>query len=278
MNNRKTITLNDNILNTAEVLPNDMRLMFYDKLMQHFLKGQDLSLNEVPDILKVALVGIMPELRKLQSKFDAGITQKKFREKEKASLCPNDRSKMKQNKANQSIEDNNIYSTFPNLIYILYKYNNSINLPHGCVRTHEKPFKQDHDTKAEVQLNKLKSKNPAMYNYFNQIVTRVNKEKGIKISGVPTTAEKILPQLSKIAEQSNLEELLISANEESSSPKVRDKIRYSISLLYNLATRLINVPPSQVKAPVQKDFTEREYTREELNSLFDTLDDIELDN
>ena len=112
-----------------------------------------------------------------------------------------------------------------------------------------------------------------MYKYFNQIVTKVNNAEEIKISGVPTTAEKILPQLAKLAEQQNLDILLKSAYEESASPKVRDSIKYSISLLYNLATRLSNVPPARQEQ--KADFTQRSYSEEELNQLFDSLDDIE---
>ena len=122
MNNRKTITLNKSFLNMASVLPKETRLEFYDRVFKHFLDGQDLGLKEAPELLKVALVGIMPELRKLQARYDAGTTEKKFTEKTKATLCPSDRSKTKQNEANQSGNDNNIYSTLPKLIYILYKY------------------------------------------------------------------------------------------------------------------------------------------------------------
>ena len=139
MKNRKTITFNADVLLVSEKLKDSDRLVFYDGIFNHFLKGENLPHNNISETLELAFAYMAPQLRVLQSKFNNG-TQKKSIQETKASLCPNGISESKRTEAEGS-ETYNINNPFPKLIYIFNKYNNSTQST-ACVYAHARePFK-----------------------------------------------------------------------------------------------------------------------------------------
>ena len=265
MKKRRTITLSQDILVIANALSNSNRLVFYDTIINHFLAGETMPTGEnVPSELRVAFAGALPQLRAMESKYDNGTVEKKFTGRTKATLCPSGGSEIKRNKANVSEPYNNIYP-FPNLIYIFNKY---ITTNQSTAHTCEKTFKQTIVASAEEVLSKLRRENQQLYQYFYTIIQTIDKSGAVNIYGTPVPSSKIIQTILELVQNPNFQTVLNSARNKSSEANVRDSIKYSITYLYNQAT---NKPKQQ-----SQDFKQREYSEEELNSLFDNPDDVEV--
>lgn len=241
------------------------RLIFYDGLLHHFLEGENLPQNNISDSLKVAFACVTPQIRVLQSKFNNG-AQKKYTEKAKASLCLNERSELKRTEANQS-ESYNINNPFPKLIYILNKYNNSNQSSARMCAHARETNKTTSDDEILRCLTQIEKEDQSIFQFFQKLINEV-ETKIIKIGGIETPPEKIIKSIRRCVMNPNFINMLATARDESNQPEVRDQLKYAVSVLYNLCNKVFEVPPA--------DFSQRSYTKEELNSLFDNLDDIPL--
>lgn len=264
---RKTITFSQDDLVMAEGLKLSEQGMFYTLLIKHFLYEQPIKLEELSDTLKVAVLGTLPKIRAMQAKFANGIVAKNFNEKTKAPLCPVDRSEIKQTQANGS---ESIYNNYPlnNNYNILKKYIMIDQSP-----AHARGANADKTTDAPVveALNQLQSK-PKLYNLITKIIETIDRPAPVKINGAVVDKGTIAKELVYLLSRQDFETQLENAVQEvNNTAGVRDKVKYLLAMLFNLARSL--------RKPAQNPhgFNERSYSEEELSKLYDNLDDIDLE-
>jgi len=138
-----------------------------------------------------------------------------------------------------------------------------------CTRAYAREsIKTTNDDPVVRALTKLEEVNPTLYQFFYNLINKIDTS-AIKIAGVVTPPQKILNTIIPIITNPNFEQLLATAKTESEQPGVREPMKYAVSVLYNLAKSITEPQPC--------DFSQREYTEEFCNSLYDTLDDISLD-
>ncbi len=263
---RKTITFSQDDLVMAEGLNPSEQGMFYTLLIKHFLYSQPINLEELSDTLKVAVLGTLPKIRAMQAKFTNGTVAKNFNERTKAPLCPVDRSETKQKEANGS---ETIYNNYPlNNYNILKKYIMIDQSP-----AHARGANSDKTTNAPVveALNQLQTK-PKLYNFLTKIIETIDRPAPVKINGAVVDKSAIAKELVYLLSRQDFETQLESAVQEvNNTAGVRDKVKYLLAMLFNLARSL--------RKPAQNPhgFAERTYSTEELNALYDALDDTSLD-
>ena len=251
------------------------RLIFYETLINHFLAGAKLpAYDEVSDELRVAFACAVPQIRAMQSKYDNGTAEKITIVKTKASLCPSETSETKRTGAEQSDSYiNNI--PFPKILNIIYKYINTNQSSAGAhAYTRDETNKKTSRATAEAALAQLESENQSLLQFFYQIIQKVDSDKTIKINGAIVPSATIMQAMLDLTQQPSFIQVLESAQAEADSPNVRDKLKYAISVLYNFNSRLQTKPAKPHSAD---GFGQRQYSEEELNSLFDTMEDIEID-
>lgn len=278
MKYRNTTTFPKEVYIIGSQLDSRDRLMFYDTIFKHFFKGEEIVLEDMSDMLRLAIVCVTPQIRCIQTKFENGTAQKKFKKETQGFLCPNEKSEMKRNEANESEKSaesiKDIYDNkypFPKLIYILNnKYINSTN---SSARTHaSNSNKNNDDAQAEAVLTQIQSHDQDLYKYFYDILTTLDSVKTKKVRGVPVSSQDLIQAIRKLFFNPEFITMLESTQKESQKSSVGDPIGYSISVLYNLSKSIYK--PKRVPA---QDFEERRYSKEQLNGLYDTLDDVKLD-
>ena len=264
---RKTITFSQDDLVMAEGLNPSEQGMFYTLLIKHFLYSQPINLEELSDTLKVAVLGTLPKIRAMQAKFTNGNVGKNFNEKNRAPLCPVDRSETKQKEANGS---ESIYNNYPlnNNYNILKKY---IMIDQSPARARGANSDKTTDAPVVEALNQLQSK-PKLYNLITKIIETIDRPAPVKINGAVVDKSAIAKELVYLLSRQDFEIQLESAVQEvNNTAGVRDKVKYLLAMLFNLARSL--------RKPAQNPhgFAERTYSTEELNALYDALDDTSLD-
>ncbi len=264
---RKTITFSQDDLVMAEGLKPGEQGTFYTLLIKHFLYEQPIKLEELSDTLKVAVLGTLPKIRAMQAKFTNGTVAKNFNEKTKAPLCPVDRSEIKQNEASGS---ETIYNNYPlnNNYNILKKYIMIDQSP-----AHARGANSDKTTNAPVveALNQLQSK-PKLYNFLTKIIETIDRPAPVKINGAVVDKSAIAKELVYLLSRQDLEIQLENAVQEvNNTAGIRDKIKYLLAMLFNLARSL--------RKPAQNPhgFAERSYSEEDFSKLYDNLDEIDLE-
>lgn len=264
---RKTITFSQDDLVMAEGLKPSEQGMFYTLLIKHFLYSEPINLEELSDTLKVAVLGTLPKIRAMQAKFSNGTVAKNFNEKTKAPLCPVDRSETKQKEANGR---ESIYNNYPlnNNYNILKKY---IMIDQSPARVRGANSDKTTDAPVVEALNKLQTK-PKLYNFLTKIIETIDRPAPVKINGAVVDKSAIAKELVYLLSRQDFETQLESAVQEvNNTAGVRDKVKYLLAMLFNLARSL--------RKPAQNPhgFAERTYSTEELNALYDALDDTSLD-
>jgi len=271
MKQRKTLTLSQEIYFIGNALSSNSRHVFYEGIINHFLGGTALpNTQELSDDLRVAYACVLPQIRAMQSKYENGSIQKNHIGQTKATLCPSDRSENKRTEANGSESHINIYP-FPKLINILNKYISTTNQSPAHARGES--TKQNSGAPAEAVLTKLQSSNQELYIFLYKILEKIEESEMIKISGAPVSNKKVMQAVLKHFNNPDIETVLKHAQEEARTHNANDEHKYAISVLYNLALQ----QQKKQQPATEPGFTQREYNQEFFDGLFDTLDDIEIE-
>lgn len=268
MKKRKTITFPQLIYEIGHVMQNHDRLLFYDTLMNHFLGGIPMDTNNLPENVKLAVIWASPKIREMESKFNNGSSPKKFENRTKALFCPENESGMKQNEAEKSGSDSrtsdyNLHIVTNNI------YSNSNQTKESCAPARE-TFKTTNDDELACLMNKLEVQNPNQYKTMSAVLNHVQRNKTIKIRGNPINNNEVQHCIIHIMKQPNFSTLLESAINEATAPAVGDQISYLTSVLYNLSHKLVTKPQTQ---STPRNYEQRTYTPEQMNQLFDNLEE-----
>ena len=273
---RRRISYTEPLFDALLVLSDSDRLQIYDQLNYHFLKGKPLDYAACSDTARSIMAYIAPEIRKYQQKFDAGITEKKFTASTKAALCPNETSVLKRNEANGSVKKKNqkenilsINKNLNNIYNNVYQTNNRTRA-HAYAR--EESIKNENDGDGVVvQLQKLQAADPETVSRTLLLIEELRQgEEIVKINGQPTKSSEIFSVFEQFFQKPGaLEFLKYTYKQIDMLPGIRNPFKYTVSRLYNL----MKVSESKTN---EKTGTEREYSKEFLDSLFDNIEDGEI--
>lgn len=287
MKTRKTITLDQDILNISKVLEPEERKEFFLQLVEHFLEDKQFP-DTVSPCLKVALAAASPTIRKLQSKFQNGICTK-------ATSCPKNESESKPTEAkppahmynNQSTNKNKISSSInfnttnqPNNVinntniysnistYVNYIKNNQ-NL---SVEQIKNPL--NYERRVSEALNQLRTQEPQTFLNFNNTFEYVLKNENIKISGASHSQKEVVSViLELLIKPGGFQTVCELSNELESTLGVRNKFAYFLTMLWNRAKNLSQTVQQNKSKP---NFEQRTYTKEQCDAFYDNLDDIDV--
>jgi len=261
MKERQTITFSQSIYNIAQALRREERLIFYEQLIDYFLGGKEMTINQYSESLRVALACATPQMRVLQSKFNNGNAQKIFHQNAKGLLCPSETSEIKLDEAKIS-ESNSRASNFNNLdVTNINIYNKTNKLTNSDIAVSKKPT---NDTQADerntdrekilwcIEVLKtasesLESTNPVLRTRFMNLVKRIAAEPGtVKVYGKELRPISILEKYVDIFRcddcevEKKLNQAFTEVDEKADKPgsNVKNKYKYLVTVMYALATGL----------------------------------------
>ena len=285
MKNRKTITLDQNILNISKALEPEERKEFFLQLIEHFLEDKQFPATVSP-CLKVALAAASPTIRKLQSKFENGICTK-------ATSCPKNESESKPTEANppahmfnnQSFSNNKVSSSINLNTNQTNKVVNNTNI-YNNISTYINYLKNNQNLSVEQirdplnyerrvaeALNNLRTKEPQTFLNFNNTFEYVLKNENIKISGASHSQKEVVSVIFDLLIKSDgFQTIRELSNELESTVGVRNKTAYFTTMLWNRAKNL----SQNVQNKSKPNFEQRTYSKEQCDALFDNLDNIEI--
>ena len=128
-----------------------------------------------------------------------------------------------------------------------------------------------------ARIKKISALDPAIAQRTLILVEQLqNDEEKIKISGKRTARAEILRAYNQMLGQSDaLERLQFAYHEVDTTPGVRNPYKYTVALLYNVATNSPKPEYTKEKSPREGMMTHN-YTKEQLDSLWTNFDEIEL--
>lgn len=271
---RITVTISREIYEKLKYLNDSTFNAVTRAIFTVFFEGKDINYSDYPEEeTRIALACIFPDLRRIQSQFDNGKCEKNQVKSTKGVVCPVEPSQIQPNSANSepSIYNNNIYNNIYNKQTI----------------TNNRQGENDKElfTEIETQLNRLKTSPTAergetrkeLISRFNELLYRVSLEtKPLTINNEQLEPGQVLERYLQIFETDpeatikKLARIFHMFDEACEERKITNTYKYCISLFYNQA---LSKKPVQTKS---SDFSTRNYTADEMNSLFDSLDEIEI--
>lgn len=286
MKNRKTITFDQGILELSKALEPEERKDFFLQLVEHFLEDKQFP-DTVSPCLKVALAAASPTIRKLQSKFQNGKCTK-------ATSCPKNESELKPTEANPPAHMYNNQSFSNNKVSSSIKFNN-INQPNNVINNtnlyknlctyiiyiknqpnlNAQQIKNplNYEQRIAEALNNLQNKNQQAFLNFEKAVNNVTSNNIIKFSGINYSHIQIIPFfINLLICPDGVQTVCDLTDELESTVDVRNKTAYFTTMLWNRSKN--PTKQKENKHDVQPDFEHRTYTENELNNLFDSLDDM----
>lgn len=269
---RKTITYSKRILEPIRRLNDADRLQIYDALNDHFLDGKPFDYNTYSYTVQTLLPWLAPEIRKLETKYSNSKNAKSS-----ASLF-----NCTQIVSEPQADDKRTESERINIPYNKYNANNIYNLLYkqttARAHTREEINQKDNDGDSmSVALQKISSLDPVTGARIETLIKQLQSgDEKIRIAGEPTERAKILQAINKLLLSSNsLEQLQSIFQDIDSSPNVRNPFKYTISYIYNVALER-GKPEYNSSQLSELNYMRHSYTSEQLNDLFDSLDDAEI--
>lgn len=270
-NIRNTVTLSKEFFEASEKMIDSDRLLFFDTIFNHFFKGENIRYSEIKSpIVSVALAILTPTLRKLQSKFENGCQKK-----EKTTsifLC---RQKTSESQANLSRRFSSDYIDI--IINIINKY---------IIQSIKKNNSKDSiiyniNIRKKLESMSVRVGEPGMAllaEIFSSLEAKIDAKESVKINKQEIAGAEVLEQINKLLERSDsepleqkLQEILILKKE----GRLYNPAGFLISSLYNLSKEL-NYNFHIQKNNYKDSYLTRNYTPEELASVVDDIDTVEL--
>lgn len=265
---RKSVTLSDIIFGLIDRLSDAERLIAYDSINRPLFYGKEIDYKGLPDRVQDVLIVANYEIRKMQTKYKNGCSEKRVFNSD-ASSCQNLGSKNKQKKATKKQTKPSDYNinNISNYIYIL---NQSIS---------QSVFLENKTQDALLVLVELaksiKNLAPTESGRLLEAVERLSGVEGVKVVGKMVSQEKLATQIKQNLQPlspKNLAAELKAMFENIDAHRTNDKINYSIVSLYNLKTSYNTFK----KVSGVNDFLTRDLTNEQINSLVDNVDSIQI--
>lgn len=274
---RKTITYSKRILEPIRRLNDVDRLQLYDALNDYFLDDKPFDYDTYSYTVQTLLPWLALEIRKLETKYSNSKSTKNsvslFNCAQIVSeLQANDKRTISELKAdNINIPYNNYNSN--NIYNFLYKQTTA------RAHTREEINKKDNDGDSmSVAIKNISALDSATGARIETLIKQLQSgNEKIKISGEPTERAKILQAINELLLSPNtLEQLQSIFKDIDSTPNVRNPFKYTISYIYNVALER-GKPDYSSSKPRELDYMRHNYAPEQLNDLFDNLDDVEIE-
>lgn len=264
---RTQVTYSRRILDPIRRLNDRDRLTLYDALNDHFLDGKPFEYNSYSYTVQTLLAYLASDMRLLETKYTNAKNAKKS-----ASLL-NCKQIIGETKPNEALKSDTI-----NIPYNKYNTENKYNLLYKQTTVCAPAYAREETNKnindgdeLVARLQKIAALDPATAQRTLTLVEQLQADdETIRISGKPTARAEILRAYNQMCGRPDaLERLQYAYHEADTTPRVKNPYKYTVSLLYNVAT---NTPkPDYGKAPAEE-IQQHQYSPEELNSLFDNLD------
>lgn len=277
---RQSVTLTRRFLDLAAELNDQDRLTMYDKILNHLFNEIPIEMKDESDAVRVTLACLGPELRKAQAQYENGIISKKLSANTQGLLCPFDGSQTQaNNKPKNSPIDNNIYNN-KNMLYT----NNQSN--HQRDKTQDGSFDAITDSNIEAYshaleqiLKQLQPINAMVSLRTAETLSKIVKSKTIKIKNEEHEPAAVLKRIYETVRQvaaAELVEVLEEMYNDIDGRKITNKTKYEIMSLFNIFTR-IKKPTAKTtqNKPRKDDFERRQYTQEDYDSVYTSIDDID---
>lgn len=274
---RKTLTLpRAEFFEPLKHLEPEIKHSVLDAILDFFFEDKSICYSDYDSPTRTALACIMPGLRRVQAQFDNGKSEKKLKQNTQGLFCPFEESQIEPNQANRNLADSSIL------------YNNIINNNMINKQTiNKQQLSADEMRKTEVysklrrEIEKLKtnpctSEQRATIIRVEDLITRLALEIEPQIvNRQPVAVADILERYLQAFNHEpqttlkNLERIFSLLDEACIEKKITNSYKYLIALFYNQALIQPHIKTSD-------SFEQRHYTSEEMNSLFDNLDDISI--
>lgn len=242
-----------------------------DAILDFFFEDKSFCYGDYDTPTRTALACMMPGLRKVQSQFDNGKTEKKLRKNTQGLLCPLETS---QTKPNQTKGDSSIiYNKINNNIYNKQTINKQ-QASADKLRI-EKAYEELLKKIGQLKSNPITIDNCATIIRTEELISRLALEcEPQTINRQPMAVADVLERYQKVFDHEprktiqNLERIFNMFDKACFETKITNTYKYLVALFYNQA--LVR-PPSNVN-----EFEQRTYSEEEMNNLFDSLDDFKI--
>ena len=283
---RKTVTIpRDLFLELKDFkMETRQKLLYY--VLDNLFDGK-ITTNEIPEEIRDAYIGFKYEFGKIQKQYDNGkkSVQKNTKQKNTGLFCPFDDTQKDPTSTqpnpydyDYNIKNNNKLTNIIN-IYInnqsvsqlsKYKYINN-NLPFG---------------KLIIMVGQVqKICGEENFEKIIKAVEKVAKLQSIKVGGLVKSPGEVLDKIvGLLLTEGAGEQIKIKLDNLSEATGITSPTSYLIASLYNLAIDfekeskhiVSQFPLKQTKNQNSDALRQRTYTKEELESLYDDLDDIEI--
>ena len=274
---RKTVTISDNVFQTLYRVKDDQeRLTCYDTIFKALFTNSPVKMSALSETVQLAVSCLMPELRKIQSKYTNGKTVKKQNLSSVFLSCEQNGSEAKQNEAKKiesfSPDYNNNNNSINNNIYnILISSSSNI---------FNKTTNYTSNALAET-LNQFANTAPGEFKKFCKTIKLLNQNEMVKINGVFKNSKEVIESIAELLlNPSGLEQIKLQYAElEKKSSEIKNKSKYEISAIFNLANDLKSQKFVKYHGQTKSsnlDYEQRNYTEEEYQAVFDNLDNAEI--
>lgn len=264
---RNQVTYSRRILDPIRRLNDTDRLILYDALNDHFFDGKPFAYDNYSYTVQTLLAAIAPEMRLLETKYNNAKNAKK---RDSLFICKEIVSETERNVAKKN---DNIM-----IPYNQYNSNNKYNFLYKQTTARAHAYASENLNKTindgdelVARIEKIAALDPVTAQRTLTLVEQLQSDaETIRISGKPTRRAEILHAYNKMLGRADaLERLQYVYHEADIAPGVRNPYKYTVALLYNVAT---DTPKPEYNKATVEEIERHKYSPEELNALFDSLD------
>ena len=293
---RKNLTIPCNFYLQSKKLNGEERLEFFDTIFDLFFNDKAFNFSKIKnEKVSILLSCLAPEIRKIQAKYDSGKTTKKQKNDKIKSckntknldnfFCEKNKSETKQNLASESKTPSDIIKS-DTIINNNNKKINNFGLS-DAEPDEDKLIISDEFNSALIKLDSLLGSH---FSWFFDSLCYLSSQDNILINGNIVPANAVLEKIESMAcdEKSHIK-ILEKYRIFDSLGVPKTKIKYQISSLYNLALELERTKCTNLnqntyftnyirpqKSEANKEIITHNYTAEQLNSVFDDIDTVEI--
>ena len=276
---RKTLTMTYELFEAvSKVKSPEERLQIYEIMFNHFFKNKPIDHSKIEsETVSSILAFMMPDIRKIQSKYDNRIGKKSTKNNASLFLCNQKVIEQQQPTTAFSTSDYyNIYNIINNIYLIINqsvsnsKNNNSyINITNKDIMT--------------KSLQEISQENATHYEALVNVINEVASKEKIKINGVWVERATALDTIAGLlVSQEGVQQLSLKIDEVAQTQGLKNKLGYLTSALYNLSKDLAKNLKSNIsyksynQSKSNSGMLTHNYTAEQLNSVYDDLDTVEI--
>jgi len=276
---RKTLTIPSELFEAvSKVKLADDRLEIYETLFNYFFKNKPIEYTKIKsDTVSSILAFMTPDIRKMQAKYDNRIGKKSTKSNASLFLCNQNVIKQQETTTAFSTSDYyNIYNIINNIYLIINQSVNNSKINNSYINITNK----DIMTKS---LQEISQENATHYEALVRVINEVASKEKIKINGVWVERAEALDTIAGLlVSQEGLRQLALKIDEVAQTQELKNKLGYLTSALYNLSKDLAKNLKSNIsyksynQSKSNSGMLTHNYTAEQLNSVYDDLDNIEL--